>query len=116
MCSWEGSILWEQLAGEDPRPLHCPLPLFVDADVMTGTPAAPLDHEVNLQMEATCGGSRKARLWTRDDSRGHCTTSGSPTSGLVVQERRKHPAPTVTIRPCALGFLAHQTTNYSTSN
>lgn len=67
-CSWEGSVLRDQLAGEDPRPRNCPLHLFIDADVMTGTPAAPLDHEVNLRREAMCRGSKKARLWTLDDS------------------------------------------------
>lgn len=49
-----------------PRPPRCPLHLGIDADVTTGTPAAPLHHKANLQMEAMCAGRRQA--WTLDDS------------------------------------------------
>lgn len=36
------------------------LPACGNANQMTGTPGAVLDHEVNLGMEATCG---RAKRW-----------------------------------------------------
>lgn len=55
MCFGEGSVIWDQVTRESPTfPIPLSPSLFISAEVMAGTPAATLDHEVTLQMETTC--------------------------------------------------------------